>query len=374
SAAEPTEDERDAVDAVLGPPESGWVGGERSALDGHVARGGQAVRERRHLLLPALQALQQAAGWITEGGMGYVCRRLSVPPAEAYGVASFYALLSTEERPKLVLHVCDDVTCRVSGGLELLAELRGAFEPDRTDRGAPSPCLGSCSRPPAALLQASGRPGRIMQIAPAEMGVLRQFVDPGGWVLYEGGSMNTPQTRDLRRGDGLRLLRDVRDGLREPVDQLADPPPARAYALERYRDRGGYEGLRRAFEVGPSSGIAEVKGSKLLGRGRAALPADVTREAGRRGLPHRREAGGGGRPAGPTALLRLQRGRVRARDVQGSGPDGAHAVCGGRGAHGRGVRNRLRAGLCVHPRRVSGRRGAHRRRDPGGPSGWFARR
>ena len=37
--------ERAAVDAVLGPPESGWVGGPRdSAIDGHAARGGHATR------------------------------------------------------------------------------------------------------------------------------------------------------------------------------------------------------------------------------------------------------------------------------------------------------------------------------------------
>ena len=47
------------------------------------------------LLLPALHALQDRVGQITQPGLNYVCRRLSVPPAEAYGVATFYALLST---------------------------------------------------------------------------------------------------------------------------------------------------------------------------------------------------------------------------------------------------------------------------------------
>ncbi|MGZ5354203.1 MAG: NADH-quinone oxidoreductase subunit NuoE family protein, partial [Actinomycetota bacterium] len=113
--ATPTDDERAAVDEVLGPPETGWTGGERGALDGHVARGGHDTRERRHLLLPALHALQARAGWISEGGLNYVSRRLTIPPAEAYGVASFYSMFSTEPRPPTVVHVCDDIACKVAG-------------------------------------------------------------------------------------------------------------------------------------------------------------------------------------------------------------------------------------------------------------------
>ena len=33
----PTAEERVAVDEVLGPPRTGWEGGPRSALDGHVS-------------------------------------------------------------------------------------------------------------------------------------------------------------------------------------------------------------------------------------------------------------------------------------------------------------------------------------------------
>ncbi|HVZ78089.1 MAG TPA: NAD(P)H-dependent oxidoreductase subunit E, partial [Gemmatimonadaceae bacterium] len=106
----PTDDERAAVDALLGAPTSAWDGGSRDrAQDAHLAYGGHAQRARRHLLLPALQSLQARVGWISEGGMGYVCTRLNVPPADAWSVATFYALLSTSPRPRRVLHVCDDI-------------------------------------------------------------------------------------------------------------------------------------------------------------------------------------------------------------------------------------------------------------------------
>ncbi|HYX79484.1 MAG TPA: NAD(P)H-dependent oxidoreductase subunit E, partial [Actinomycetota bacterium] len=84
-----TEEERAAVDEVLGAPETSVDG-----VDGRVVRGGHEARERRHLLLPALHALQSQVGWVSPGGLSYVSQRLTVPPAEAYGVASFYALFS----------------------------------------------------------------------------------------------------------------------------------------------------------------------------------------------------------------------------------------------------------------------------------------
>jgi NADH-quinone oxidoreductase subunit F len=284
TTAEPTEDERDAVDAVLGAPESGWEGGERSPLDGHVARGGRTRRERRHLLLPALQALQRRVGWITDGGMGYVCRRLSIPPAEAYGVASFYALLSTEPKPKTVVHVCDDVACRVNGGLDLLDRMRAAAGPDRPEHVTPSPCLGMCDRSPAAMVQLASKRGGNLQVAPADDVLLRPFIDGGNWALPHG-SGRLPQIHDERR-DGLRLLRGIGRSLEQEVP---DPQkPLERLSLDRYRARDGYAALDRAFALGPEHVIAEVKTSKLLGRGGAAFPTGVKWEAvaGQPARPH----------------------------------------------------------------------------------------
>jgi NADH-quinone oxidoreductase subunit F len=152
-SAEPTAAEQAAVDDYLGEPESGWAGGERAAIDHHVAFGGfRGAEENRHLLLPALQAVQSAIGWVSPGALNYVSERLSVPPAEAHGVASFYALLALEERPARVAHVCEDVSCRTRGGRELLAALAGRHDV------VPSPCLGQCDRSPAVLVQRAGDP------------------------------------------------------------------------------------------------------------------------------------------------------------------------------------------------------------------------
>ncbi|MGE6736101.1 NADH-quinone oxidoreductase subunit E, partial [Streptomyces sp. NPDC059900] len=73
--SKPTDEERAAVDAVLGPPESAWEGADdRSDADLRWARGGRAARERRDELLPGLHALNDRVGWVSEGGLDYLCR------------------------------------------------------------------------------------------------------------------------------------------------------------------------------------------------------------------------------------------------------------------------------------------------------------
>ena len=133
--AEASADERAAVDGLLGPPASGWVGGEHDELvDGHTASGGHAARDERHRLLPALQAVQARTGWISHGALNYICERLTVPPADAYGVATFYGLLSVNPRPPRVLHVCEDIACKCVGSDALIAGLEEQFGPEEEAR------------------------------------------------------------------------------------------------------------------------------------------------------------------------------------------------------------------------------------------------
>ena len=243
-------EERSAVDALLGPPE------ETHEL-GRSERGRpQQAREQRQLLLPAFHAVQDAIGWISEGALGYLCERLQVPPAEAYGVADSYALLATRERPPRVAHLCDDIVCRNAGAPALAEEVAHELEGDDGATWEPSPCLGQCERAPAALLQRAGGADRVLApaSAPAVLAGLR-----GDSLEDEGApaSVSAPQT-GAPRADGLRLLRRV--GLVDPTD------------LDDYRAHNGYGALRTAVQYGPEWVIRELTDSRLLGRGGAAFP------------------------------------------------------------------------------------------------------
>ena len=265
--AEATAEERAAVDSVAGPAATGWEGGpRRPEVEGHFSLGGHAARERRHLLLPVLWALQSRVGWISAGALNYVCQRLSVAPADAYGVATFYAMLSVRPQPKTIVHVCDDIACRLAGGPRLLDELRMTRPKDGV---RPSPCLGLCERAPAVLFQSAGEGAKDHVVAPATVESLStpphpNPLPPGGGDGVFRGSRSAPQTLDSRR-EGLRLLARV---------GRVDPE-----SLDDYRAHGGYRALPKAFELGPEGVIREALASKLQGRGGAAFPAGRKWEA-----------------------------------------------------------------------------------------------
>jgi len=236
-----------AVDAVLGPPESLWEGGARTPADDHFARGGHAARSRRDLLLPVLHGLQDEVGWISRGGLEYACRRLDVPPAEAYGVASFYDRFAMHDRGTFVLHVCDDIACKCAGADEICA----AVDAQHGLSGMAwqrSPCLGLCDRAPAALVERSGAAYRQTQLAPITKEQAIAIMSRG---LWEDPFTAVPHPQG-------KLLRRI---------GVVDPD-----SIDSYRAAGGYGALRRAIEMGPEAVIREITEAKLLGRGGAAFP------------------------------------------------------------------------------------------------------
>ena len=243
----PTAEETAAVDSVLGDPTSLWEGGERRPADDHIAFGGRSTRSQRPLLLPVLHAIQDRVGWVSRGALEYACRRLSIPPAEAYGVVSFYGRFALDERPPLVLHVCDDIACKCAGADVLCAALEKSEGP-AGQTWQRSPCLGLCDRAPAGLVERAGPGHHERQLAGLTIDTALGILRGGAWPELK------PLTPKGRGG----LLRRV---------GVIDPE-----SIDSYRSHGGYAALRRAIEIGQEGVIREVTEAKLLGRGGAAFP------------------------------------------------------------------------------------------------------
>jgi NADH-quinone oxidoreductase subunit F len=172
-------------------------------------------------------------------------------------------MFSTEPRPRTVLHVCDDIACRVAGSEELVAlmEEAAAKVPIGVVR---SPCLGRCENAPAALVQRSGT--NDVSVAPAHAtALLEEARGAGDGPAYRHRAGVGYRPAVPQPASDLRLLRRA---------TVVDPT-----SLDDYRANGGYEALRRAVALGPDGVIRELKDAKLLGRGGAAFPTGVKWEA-----------------------------------------------------------------------------------------------
>lgn len=233
-----TDAEAAAIDAALAS-----IGVDPTLVveDERLIRGGTHRRnERRHALLPALHALQTESGWISPGGLNHIAEVLQVPPAEAYGVASFYEMFRVDEAPSHsddVVHVCVDSPCLEFAEAKI-AELEA--EGAQIHR---SPCLGQCDRAtsddgPALFIQGRGRADRVPADQPDELWDLPQRYDPSLILLQRVGRV--------------------------------DPT-----SLESYIGAGGYKALAAAFRLGADGVIDAVTTAGLMGRGGAAFPTGI---------------------------------------------------------------------------------------------------
>jgi len=277
-----TEEERAAVDEVLGPPPSQWEGGARRPEDAHQAFGGHAARGRRHHLITVLHAIQEKVGWISPGALDYVSERLTVPPAEAYGVASFYAMFRTTPAPGAVVHICDDVACKVAGAEALCAEMTRRFGPEGTDASVDgtgvtwqrSPCLGKCDLGSAALIQQPGAALPRRDFAPVTPDAVWTSLTTGASPAEVPVGALAPQLSS-KTDAGFASPDIAASAAAGPVSLLRRIGRVDPASLGSYRAAGGYEMLRRALHLGPQGVIREIRDAKLMGRGGAAFPTHI---------------------------------------------------------------------------------------------------
>jgi len=193
---------------------------------------------------------------VSHGAINYIAERLTVGPAEAYGVATFYDLLATEPTPERVVWVCDDIACKASGVDGMLDNLAASVGAPGTERAGAtwkrSPCLGQCEKGSAAFVQVAR--GANCSVAPV---TAEQVIEI---LSADAPSRAVAPTPPSER---TRLLSGV----------------ARQKTLDAYRQSGGYSGLMRAIEMGPEASVSEIVASKIRGRGGAAFPAGIKWEA-----------------------------------------------------------------------------------------------
>ncbi len=173
-------------------------------------------------------------------------RALHIPAHEAYGMATFYSMLSLEERKK-VLRVCDGPVCWLKRATsyreqkstidEWASMVNDQWSVERTS------CLGLCDRAPAVLVENE-------QAGPVEAKETAKVCE--GWRGVQT-DYSIPRKGEVR----------VMTALIGKVD-----PDNINSALEH----GLYDGLKKALQAESIAVLAEVESSGLQGRGGAGFP------------------------------------------------------------------------------------------------------
>lgn len=110
-------------------------------------------------LIPLLQSAQDTYGYISERAIDYISNVTGIPPAEIYGVVTFYAQFRTKPLGEKVIKVCNGTACHVNGVKEIantLSDELGINYEETTDDGKFSmvsvACLGCCSLAPVVMV------------------------------------------------------------------------------------------------------------------------------------------------------------------------------------------------------------------------------
>lgn len=115
--------------------------------------------KKKGVLIHTFQKIQEDHGYLPEDLLNNLAKKLSLPLAEVYSVASFYKQFHFSPRGKKVVRVCMGTACHVRGAKKVLDALEGEFcikdgetTPDLTMTLETVGCVGCCGLAPVATV------------------------------------------------------------------------------------------------------------------------------------------------------------------------------------------------------------------------------
>lgn len=116
-------------------------------------------RGQRWPLIPLLQAIQQALGYIPPEAIPRIAKALGLFPSHVQGVITFYTQLYTAPRGKNIVRVCRGTACHVRGGKTILKLVKqqlgieeGETTPDMEYTLETVACIGVCALAPNLVI------------------------------------------------------------------------------------------------------------------------------------------------------------------------------------------------------------------------------
>jgi len=219
---------------------------------------------RRDLLIEYLHRLNDHFGVLHDRHLVALAKQMNLPMAEVYEVASFYhhfEIVRGEEAqaPRLVVRVCDSLSCSMAGARDLLAalpeRLRAAGQGDVQVLAVP--CVGRCEQAPVAVVHQCPVPHATVD------GVLEAVdLKPDRSVAlhpYAQGAINF----------------DISECVEASVPAQPDGVSPGHTDLATYRAHGGYQTAAALVngEMDAEAVLAAMEDSGLRGLGGAGFPA-----------------------------------------------------------------------------------------------------
>jgi len=110
-------------------------------------------------VIPALQKMQDAYGYLPQDAMNELARMTGIPVARIYGVATFYSQFHFKRQGKHTLRLCRGTACHVKGAGQILSAISRYLkiqDSETTDDLLFSietvACLGTCFLSPVMLI------------------------------------------------------------------------------------------------------------------------------------------------------------------------------------------------------------------------------
>jgi NADH-quinone oxidoreductase subunit E len=113
-------------------------------------------------LMPVLQGIQDAYGYVPKPTIDLVAERLNVYPSQIFGVLTFYAQFHLKPRGRYIIRVCVGTACHVQGATRIVETFfdklhigHAETSPDLRYTFEKVACLGACGMAPLAMVNDS---------------------------------------------------------------------------------------------------------------------------------------------------------------------------------------------------------------------------
>jgi NADH:ubiquinone oxidoreductase subunit F (NADH-binding)/NADH:ubiquinone oxidoreductase subunit E len=194
-------------------------------------------------ILEIFQEIQSQRGGLDQSTVIDIAHSLNIPPQSAYGIASFYSMLSLSPRQGGILRVCDGPVCWLFSAGDVRHAIDNTYKEHPEWTIERTSCLGLCDRAPAVLVNDE-------QAGPIPIERAADLLK--GW-RGESNDYTQPRSGELRV-----MLSKI---------GVIDPD-----SIESALSNGAYQAMKIALERTPEVILSEVESSGLTGRGGAGFP------------------------------------------------------------------------------------------------------